>query len=162
MNPGDTTRVEALLGRPVIAQRRPGREPRVVYQFETAASVWGRVFFGVRVRMGSMTATEKQNEIAVRITRLSDLRAEIAAARSKLQDGLYRLESAAQAINRDSVAKGPSWEGKHRNPEPWPSKAEVEEMNKAMVALKSEASHIIQDLTDLGVDSNLFKINGGG
>ncbi len=109
-----------------------------------------------------MTATEKQNEIAVHITRLSDLRAEIAAARRKLQNGLNRLLSAAQAINHDSVTRGPSWADQHRNPEPWPSKAEVEEMDKELAGLKSEADHIIQDLTDLGVDSNLFKINGGG
>ena len=107
-----------------------------------------------------MTASEKQTEIAIRIARLSKIREELAAARRKLQDGLHRLESAAQAINRDSVARGPTWEGKYHNPGPWPSKDEVEEMDRAITALKTEADRLIEELTSFGVDSGLFKING--
>ncbi len=105
-----------------------------------------------------MTESEKQDEIGARIARLNEIRAELTVVRSKHQEGLGRLNAAGSRITQAA-------DGKHAVlPGPplghWPSQDQLGEWNATMSRLKAEAGNIIQELTNLGLDPELFRLNG--
>ena len=106
-----------------------------------------------------MTVEKKQSEIAVRITRLSEIRADLMIARRRHEDGLTALAAAGKAVNIRATDQKPSWtvDG---TIQAWPTKVEVDENIAAIEVLKNEAGAILEELKDLDVDSALFKLNG--
>ncbi len=104
-----------------------------------------------------MTDSDKESEIVVRITRLNDIRAELAIVRSAFNKNCYSLANAGRyydAIVRDKNAS------RSDKPDPWPSHDEVISIEGTIDTLKSEAETLISELRDLGIDGDLFKING--
>lgn len=107
-----------------------------------------------------MTDSQKQSEIADRITRLSKIRGELAVANSNLGKstkaladvGLYyvpRVYSPHQVPRKQP-----------EKPSEWPSSETVSSQEKQVTELKSEADSLITELKELGVDEGLFRING--
>ncbi len=105
-----------------------------------------------------MTETEKQDEIGARIARLNEIRVELTIVRSKHQKGLGRLRAAGCMIIEHAadgelaLLPGPPLG-------PWPSQDQLGEWNATMSRLKANAGNIIQELTNLGLDPELFKLN---
>lgn len=109
-----------------------------------------------------MTDSEMRDEIAGRIARLSEIRADLVVARSGLQEGMRRLVSAAHATGGTSSSE-PQWRPeamRNQNIKPWPTKDELDECSARIDRLKGEADVVLRELAGLGVDSELFKLNG--
>ena len=109
-----------------------------------------------------MTDGEKRNEIAARIARLSEIRADLVVARSSLQEGMRRLVSGAYATGGTAGGE-PRWRPetmRNQKVEPWPTKDELDECSARIGHLKGQADVVLRELADLGVDSALFKLNG--
>ncbi len=105
-----------------------------------------------------MTETERHHEIGARIDRLKEIRAELTVARSRHQEGLGRLSAVGGRITRAA-------DGKYALPPlppfaPWPSQDQFVEWDATISRLKAEAGILIQELTSLGLDPELFKLNG--
>lgn len=109
-----------------------------------------------------MTDGQKRNEIAVRIARLSEIRADLVVARSSLAEGLRHLAAGAYEAGSNSAGEL-RWRPEamtNRNVQPWPTKDELDERSASIDRLKREADVVLRELADLGVDSALFKLNG--
>ncbi len=100
-----------------------------------------------------MTESEEQDEIGARIARLNEIRAELTVVRSKYQESLGRLGAAGSRITQGAPPLA-------RLAEPLPGLHQLGEWNATMSRLKAEAGNIIQELTNLGLDPELFKLNG--
>ena len=113
-----------------------------------------------------MTDTDKQSEIARRITRLNEIRSELTVAKSRWRNGCKDLIDAAIYYGEIS-GQGPSQfdtprRMRNRNePEAWPGPDELKGYSEKMSSLKDDANLIIKELKDIGgIDADLFKING--
>ena len=98
-----------------------------------------------------MTDGEKKDEIAARITRLSEIRADLVVARSSLNEGLRCLVSGAYAAGAGSASE-PHWRPeamKYQNVKPWPTKDELDEYSATIDHLKGEADVVLRELADL-------------
>ena len=109
-----------------------------------------------------MNYSQKKVEVADRIEKLSQLRAELAVARSELNKDLQKV-SLAGYYYRNEV---PSFSRPPRSfptdkPENWPSSEDIASQENTVATFKSEADTILGELKDLGVDIDLFRINGG-
>lgn len=105
-----------------------------------------------------MTDERKGREINSRVRRLSDIRAELAVAKAELRSLLAKLRAAGQAVS-GSVDVPLSWQPSGQLKD-WPTKVEIEQAVLAVSVLRNEADTLIQELSALGLDPGLFKLNG--
>ena len=106
-----------------------------------------------------MTDSQKQSEIASRITRLSNIRSELAVANSNLRQSVKALaEVGRYYVPR--VYKPYDRPPPPEKPSDWPSSETVASQEKSVAQLKSDADDVIAELKELGVDEGLFRING--
>ena len=108
----------------------------------------------------AMTESEKQTEIAARITRLNEIRADLVVARSRLQRGLRRLAEAAYLSGATSGGELRWRPGEMGNQpvEPWPSKDELDDVAAKIGTLEGEADALTRELAGLGLDAGLFRL----
>ena len=142
----------------VDAGRWPSCHDRT-WQHETATETWQSGRDCEEGEGAKMTDHEKQGEIAARIARLSEIRAELVIARSRLDEGLRRL---AQGAHEAGASSGElHW---RRRPDsarlirPWPSKDELDALSARIEQLSREAEGVLRELGGLGVDAGLFKL----
>ncbi len=106
-----------------------------------------------------MTDTKKQSEITDRLKRLSEIREELTVAKSKRSKDLRKIALAGRFFSRHlpQESRGVRDPGE---PVSWPSSDEVNVLQKEIDEFKHEADEILSELKALGIDSELFKING--
>ena len=104
-----------------------------------------------------MSEDEKKSEIADRIARLSEIRSDLSVARSRLSAAYSHIVQAGVYYARLTKAPSPKHPSK---PDEWPSLGEIESADDQVKTLKGEAAKLIRELKELGIDENLFKING--
>ena len=113
-----------------------------------------------------MTDADKQFEIAERITRLNEIRSELAVSKSKwrngckelMEAGIYYAERSGQGQSQFSAQRRMM---QVKEPEAWPDPDELKSYSEQMRSLKEGADFIIKELKDIGgIDADLFKING--
>ena len=108
-----------------------------------------------------MTDSEKQREVADRVAKLNDLRSELTVANAKLRNGLLALSEACRHVEVSPAPRGVRWKQPLSSQlEPWPTKAEVEELRSTIERLRGDAGNILKELSRLGLDPALFKLNG--
>lgn len=107
-----------------------------------------------------MTGAEKQSEIAQRITRLSEIRSELAIAKSKWDNACKEMAEAGRYYGK-IVAHRQIDPRTDKEPEAWPDPNELKAHSELISSLKADANSIIKELKDIdGIDADLFKING--
>ena len=99
-----------------------------------------------------MTAEKKAQEIGMRVSRLSELRGELAIARKSRDEAIANLRYAGKQAY-DYIKKPP--EG-----DEWLSPADFRDRITGVVNLENEARKTISELRELGADADLFKLNG--
>ena len=108
-----------------------------------------------------MNDSQKKGEIADRIKRLSELREELAVTRSTLNKSLGEVAMAGRYYSEHlPPSKVPEYNAVPVQPVTWPSSEDIASNEKIIAGFRREADTILAELKDLGVDSNLFKING--
>ncbi len=94
--------------------------------------------------------SKEEAAIGKRVFRLSQLRKELTLARSEFENGAAQLRT---ALDRMKVAQTTA-------NVTWPTHKEHHELEAKINALQQEADKLIQELSNLGVDADLFKLNG--
>ena len=88
----------------------------------------------------------------MRVSRLSELRGELAISRKKRDEAVANLQLAGQNAHQYSDRQPDDHE--------WLSPADFRDRIKEVTDLEQEASQNIAELRDLGADAALFKLNG--
>ena len=105
-----------------------------------------------------MTNAQKDAEIAKRIKQLNDLRGELVVLRSERSTGIKQVCNAAgfYSNHQDNTCLPyyRSYGG------PWPSSKAIDSCEQSIRQLKTQAKAILEELKGLGVDEELFKLNG--
>ena len=99
-----------------------------------------------------MTETQKQSEIALRITRLNDIRSDLTVAKSKWRKQCGALKEAG--LHADHIGPESSFNNS------WPTPEAFYKTVSEIKSIRKEADTLISELRDLGIDADLFKING--
>ncbi len=103
-----------------------------------------------------MSEDEKQTEIAKRITKLNDIRAELTVAKSTWREAREGMIEAGQYYRS---TMDPSDLKTRPGPHPWPSTEDLQSVEDKMSRLIGDATVLIEELKGLGIDGDLFKIN---
>lgn len=93
---------------------------------------------------------KKEKAIGTRVFQLSQLREKLVLARSDRDRALAELRTAAERLE---VAP-------HPDGVDWPSPNRLRELRAQIREDRKDADRIIRELSALGVDAGLFKLNG--
>ena len=106
-----------------------------------------------------MTKDEQGKEIADRIARLSSIRGELVVNRASMKKSIDLLAAVGQLMQTSQNRVWPQPD--YVEPiDPWPSKESLDSLANVISALKKEADALIGELKGLGLDPDLFAING--
>ena len=100
-----------------------------------------------------MTDERKHRETGERLRRLSEIRSELTVERRALRD----MRDALTAAGAKADTLGTRFE---EAPETWPTPDAFYAATRRLRDLKREADDLIRELHGLGIDADLFRLNG--